>query len=255
MPDVSIIIPSIYPRDLARCVASIERGTRCSYEVVIVAPDCAPECPDSSVIWIREQEPRGAAAAQHVGLDHCSGDFVIALADDFEFFDGWDAWLIPEFEARESAHPTPLVMGLRYDLADWVGTCFGMYYPNFPMMRRACARSIGWFDGDYRQGFSDCDLGMRVWSLGGFCAFSSRPAIFLSRDESGRTVDDVRKGKLYEQADYDRFVARWSPRYGAGWCVAALGSFNVNVSISARPHLVTDGCTILQNHAPSALTA
>jgi hypothetical protein len=149
-------------------------------------------------------------------------------------------------------------MGLRYDRhdgSDWAGTCFGLYYPNFPMMRRAGAVSAGWFDGDYRQGFSDCDLGMRVWNLGGFCAFSSRPAIFLSKDTDGRLVDVVRKSKLYEPADYHRFVARWAPRYGGGWNTAVLQDFNVNVSVGAHAHLVTDDCTIRQNHDPSAIMA
>lgn len=248
---VSIIIPSIYPHDLERCIASIERGTRCEHEVIVVSPHEPP----SPAVWIKEEEPRGAAYAQSVAMEHVKGEFVIAFADDFEFFDGWDKWLIWEFEEREAKHNQPLLMGLRYDQADWVGTCFGLYYPNFPMMRSSMVRKFGWFDGEYQHGFSDCDIGMRIWNIGGFCAFSSRPAIFLSKNEAGKVVDVVRKIKLYEDDDYARFVNRWGQRYGDGWDTTNLQNFNVNISVSAQSHLVSDGCTILKNREPHAILA
>lgn len=243
---ISVTLPTLFPSLLSEAVRNINSATRSPVEILVVSPF---EATGKNVVWIRETSQRGVAAAQHEAGMHATGDFVAASADDYRFSQGWDERLIPDFLQREQKHDGRYVMGMRYAVDDMVGTVFGIYYPNFPFMRREAIEKYGWISPDYRQGFGDCDLGMRVWNRGGVCEFSLDAPLKPLRSQTGSTLDHVRKKSLAADEDIKLFVSRWAPHYGNGWDTSTLRGFNLDVGLFACPYVLEgDKRTIYNNN-------
>ena len=222
---ISITLPSIFPVACARAIKNINETTQGDYEIVVVSP-FDPGTGDGRVLWVPDgQTKTGAAACQHRAAMAATGDIVAAFADDFLFVDCWDDLIINDFLRREARLPaeTPYVLGMRYDCGSLVGTQFGIYYANFPVMRKEQIKKHGWISPDYRMGFGDGDLGMRIWSLGGRCEFSHARVLKV-------TPDDNRKaGQLFAEEDLKLFIKRWGPRFGNGWDTSHIRGFNHDI--------------------------
>src|SRR5690348_2140805 len=99
MPKLSIILPSVFPDDVAATIKSFAESTKSlDYEIVVVSPF---EVAHPRVVWIREANPRGNVAANVEAFRHVSGDFVVAAADDTVVRPGWDELAIKNFLDRE----------------------------------------------------------------------------------------------------------------------------------------------------------
>lgn len=229
---VSITLPSIFPAALDRALANIRATTRGDYEVVVVSP-FRVEADD--VVWIEEIERNGCAFAHTVAAQHATGDFITAMADDCDYAPGWDLAALENYERRAPKDGSLFCLGLNYGA--YVGTVFGIYYPNFPFLRRDHAISVGYYDGNYKRGFGDCDLALKIWSRGGRCEFSGRQLLLM-------TAEDARKGHelsaLYAPEDLEYFAGKWAPRYGRGFGVSSLRAFNIDIDPVLRPALVKD---------------
>jgi hypothetical protein len=259
---ISITLPSIHEDACHRTLDNIRSTTRGAFQIVVVSP-FEVIVDDHHVTWVRELEPRGCAYAHHVAARHAIGDFLVAFADDHEFVDGWDEVAVEEFKRRAVAFRSrviraehgdlsamsvgPFALGLRGAHSGHVGTNFGIYYPYFPMMCRADVHDVGWIDPDYRAGFGDSDLAMRVWSSGGRCEWSEagllRP---MPSDKRKEASDDRRPAAAYTDADLALFIRRWASRYAPGWPIVGIDSFNIDVRSEENMHLV-DGNTICEN--------
>ena len=190
MTKISITIPSLYPDALGRTMDNIEDVTTGDYEVIVVSPFRFER---ENVVWVEETERKGCAAAHHIAAKAATGDFLVAFADDHVFVDGWDAVAIENFRRRESVflqrgghssfEPAPFCLGLRHTYPQHVGTEFGITYPYFPLLRRSAVDRVGWIGPDYRSGFGDSDLGMRVWEAGGRVEFSEEGLIVVTSDD------------------------------------------------------------------------
>lgn len=235
-PKISITLPSIYPTALARTLRNIRDATRCEHEIIVVSPFNPPDArwPRSMIKWIKDPNNNtGPNAAHELAFKEATGEFVVAMCDDHLFVDGHDVIALKDFAEKEAAHPNKaLLFGLRQVYPEQVGTVFGLYYPYFPMMRTKTARALGWFTADYRRGFADCDLAMRVWDAGGICEWSKVGLISVHDD-------DRRKGDIEACApgDMETFLARWAPRYGVGWKTDTLRDFNRDYELSAAEKL------------------
>jgi hypothetical protein len=245
---ISITLPCLYPDLLDRAVANINATTRLPHEILVVGPF---EAKGDNVVWIREDKPRGVAYAQHVAGMAATGDFVAASADDYDFVDGWDDILLTDFLDRERLHGVRYVMGMRYAIDNLVGTTFGMYYPNFPFMRRSSIEYFGWISPEYKRGFGDCDLGMRVWDRGGVCEFSAAEILKPVRNADGSlTLDDQRKRSLAEKEDLELFVRRWGGKYGEGWDTSHLRGFNFDLDITFYGYVLSHGRRSIYHNEP-----
>ena len=99
---VSISLPSLFPDDLAATLKSIRETTHgIEYEALVVSPF---EVAGPDVRWIREDQPRGAAAAHNLAFRHATGDFVMAMTDDCVLRDGWAGFVMDHFQSREGGH-------------------------------------------------------------------------------------------------------------------------------------------------------
>jgi hypothetical protein len=222
-PKISITLPSIYPDALQRCLAGIKSATRNTYEVLVVSPFRVDE---PNVVWIEETERRGCAFAHDVASRRATGEFITAFADDWLYADGWDETVLPDFIDREKRAQGKYLMGLRYDHYDLVGTVFGIYYANFPFVRRSNLDRYGWIGPDYRLGFGDADLSLRVWHRGGRCEFSVEKVLRVTSEDATRK-DTV---ALFSPEDFALFVATWAPIYGKGIRTDNLRDFNIDVA-------------------------
>jgi hypothetical protein len=230
---ISITLPSIHPRALIEALANIEMTSCESVEAVVVSP-FRPRAPTykTKIIWIDEQDHEGPNAAHEAALRKATGDFVLAWVDDHELMKGWDAELLSDFLGRENGTDGPFCLGARQESPAHVGTVFGNYYPYFPFMRRADAARGLWITGEYRVGFADVDLGMRVWSAGGRCEWSRNPLVRVLPDDDRKIGGADWTGEAHtREADTRLFLSRWAARYGVGYDVQNLRGFNVDVPV------------------------
>jgi len=237
---LSISLPSLYPDCLDRALRNIRDATRCDYEVIVVSP--TEPTGYARVTWVEERAGTGTGcnAGHAAALEHMTGEFVTPWVDDHLYVDGWDVLALAAYEDREARFHAqvkakkPFSLGLRHLWPHHVGSLFGIFYPYFPLIRRAYLKRVGWFDPAFKQGFADGDLALRVWSTGGRCEWADRGLIVVHHD------DDRKAGVMFDPADLTLFVARWAARYGAGWDVANLRGFNLDVEPNEFPNLVED---------------
>jgi hypothetical protein len=228
MTKVSITLPSIFPDALNRSLANIRATTTGDYEVVVVSP-FRVEGPD--IIWIEETQRNGCAFAHTVGAAHANGEFITATADDCDYLPGWDQKLIRIYDERAPKDGHSFCLGLHYGL---LGSVFGIYYANFPFLRRDHALSLGYFDGNYKKGFTDSDLGLKVWTSGGRCEYSVEKLIQI-------TAEDKRKGGEDCPADdLGYFLEKWGEKYGRGFDASYMRAINVDFDPDDHPEFVTD---------------
>lgn len=236
---ISFTLPSVFPDDLNRTLDAIYAATRTiDYEIVVVSRF---EVSKPKVKWVREDEARGCVPAHVTAFENASGDFVLAFSDDVTVLPNWDAQAMADFHEREQGR-RPFCLGLHLSTRV-VGTVFGIYYPFFPLVRRATLDAVGFFSDRYQAHFADSDLALRIWEGGGRCEFSSRPLIIHHdpKRDQGRT----RKHRSLA-ADMAVFSERWKSKYGRGWDTDQLEDFNLEINPATQLTLV-NGNTVWLN--------
>ncbi len=247
---ISITLPSIHQDCLEVALANLEKTTKHEHEIIVVSPF---RVFGENVVWIKESEPNGCAAAHARAARFAQGYYLFPFADDHEMVDFWDVNALDEFVKKCSPHANrPFALGLRGIHSSHVGTNYGMYYPYFPFMRRADVAKIGWICGDYRRGFGDSDLAMRVWDAGGRCEWSENTYIRPTTDDKRKETErSHRSGAAYTVSDLATFVKCWGPKYGQGWG-SGIDDFNLDLRPEQNRHL-SIGNTFYCND-PSFLT-
>ena len=251
-PVISLTLPSVHEDALAEAIGNIAAATTYPCELVVVSSFKPPSIPSAHIriAWVKESARSGCSAAHAAGALAASGELILAWADDHLFTRGWDQPIVAEFRAREALFksmapgpysPGPYSLGLRRHGSEYVGTEFGIYYPYFPLMRLSDVQKIGWLGKEWRKGFGDSDLALRVWTAGGRCEWSTTRVVMTGEHDKrkvtgqGEEADDA---ALFHADDMKLFVERWAPRYGWGWDTSHLRGFNLDVVPETIPHLV-----------------
>lgn len=229
---ISITLPSLHRELLVSVCENIVWTTRERPEIIVVSPFQPYEVPGSRIAWVREDEPKGISAAHAAAFAQASGEFVFPWADDHYFNDGWDEVLLAEFKQREEVSAGPLSLGPRFVVPhNNVETIFGRYYPCFPLMRRRGVESVGgWLSPEFKVGFSDPDLGMRVWAAGGRCEWST--SRFLRPSQSNARYP----GDGFEErfkTDAALLVQKWFHLASENWDLSDTSRYNVGVDLGA----------------------
>lgn len=243
---ISVTLPSLYPEVLVTCVDNLRWTARGKLEIIVVAPFDLP--PRDNVLVVREQERRGIAAAHAVAARHATGDYLFPWADDHLMMDGWDEAALAEHEEGRKYSPV-FSLGLRHIAPhNNVETIFGMYYPCFPLMLRADVEAIGgWLSADFKAGFSDDDLGLRVWEKAGRCEWSKIRPVRPTQATARRVAGDPRIYAATMRADFDLLCERheWIAQ---DWPTEDTSLCNIGLC-PEMTRLATDNNTIFCTHA------
>jgi hypothetical protein len=244
---ISITLPSLYPDALMRTLQNIQATTKQAHEIIVVSP--FDPMVANSVVWIKEAQPIGCNAAHMAAMGMVGGEFVTGWVDDHVYLDDWSDIVVEDFLEREALFHAkcpgmPFVLGLRHIDPAHVGTEFGIYYPYFPFMRTSTARSFGWFTDEYRVGFADSDLAMRIWSAGGRCEWTCQGLIMHLPDDGQKHKDAASwpglDGAHCVPGDMSLFLAKWASKYGVGWDISHLRGFNIDVTPERFPQFMDE---------------
>ena len=244
---LSLTLPTLFPGPAMRVIENVRATVRdIDYEIIVVGPF---EVTGPDIQWVREETPRGSAAASATAYEHSTGDVICPIADDAEFKPGWAEEGVGALVKFERGRPYAAGIGQTNQI---VGTVFGIYYPFFPMVRRSTLDAVGgFFSPRYKHHFTDADLAFRIWSVGGACGFTERDYIEIKPRDVGDSVkaaerlDASRNESL--RRDMDAFLGLWGARYGKGWKTDDLRDFNIDVDPIFRM-FVADENTIYVNH-------
>lgn len=234
---ISITLPSLHREQLVSVVENITWTARTHPEVIIVSPFQPYQVPGSRIVWVREDEAKGVSAAHAAAFAAATGEFVIPWADDHYFTDGWDEVLVGEFKKREMETGIgglgAFALGPRFVVPhNNVETIFGRYYPCFPLMRRQTVVDVGgWLSPEFKVGFADPDLGMRVWEAGGRCEWSTARLLRPSQN-------NVRyPGEGFEtkfKTDAALLVRKWFHLASDRWDLSDTSRYNVGIDLGAE---------------------
>jgi hypothetical protein len=244
---ISVTLPSLYPEVLVTCLDNMRWTARGRLEILVVSPFQPPVGAwggggrgGGEVIWVREMQRLGIAAAHAQAAAKATGDYLFPWADDHLMMDGWDEAAVAEHENirfKPGLKDAPILsLGLRAIAPhDKVELMFGKYVPCWPLMLRSDVEKVGgWLNGGFRAGYSDADLGLRVWEAGGRCEWSKvrpvRPTqnnVRPGQWESGAHADALR-------ADLDLLCSRHEDA-ARGWPTHDASLCNVSVDLDAHP--------------------
>ena len=210
--ELSIIVASLRPGQLEKCLESIEHHTaNVDYEVVVIAP--FPVCPRPRLVYIPEIEPIGMYVAVNMGFARAQGKYIINIPDDARATLNWAANML----AFMKPHDTEIFEGnfRHFDLINGERPepgYYGKLYAPFFCIRKAVAIRIGGLMRTcYHRFFGDPDLSMRVWFSNG--AVATCPDAWVYHNDCKDRVYQNGYDK-YFATDRDTFMWRWQPVYG-----------------------------------------
>lgn len=224
--EVSIIIASLRPNELKRCLDSIYGCSEgIDYEVVVVSPfDIEPH---PRVVHVKEKKAEGNYNAVAKGYKKAKGEYIVVLSDDLVVTQGWlqnmVAFMRPHDNEVFQGRFKHMVMhesgGQSVVLERPLMNYFGYMFSGFPCMRRDKLDQIGGlFDNTLLHGFwGDPDLGLRVWSYTRVVGYNGSvqtcpDSVILAYpclDELDRTSKEK-----WQQSDGEAFCRRWEPILG-----------------------------------------
>jgi GT2 family glycosyltransferase/tetratricopeptide (TPR) repeat protein len=240
-PLCSIIIPVWNKAELTRqCLTKLAEATRgIDYEVVIVDNGSTDETPaflrrlSGDVRIVTNAENRGFAKACNQGAALAKGRYLVFLNNDTIPLPGWLNALVDEVEThaevavvgskllyedgtvqhagvafswtwstpyhiyRGVSRQAPMV-GRRRELQAVTGACM--------LIRREQFEAVGGFDEDYRNGFEDIDLCLKVRERGGRIVYQPKSVLYhLESQTPGR--------KDHDRANAKRLCGRWGHKW------------------------------------------
>ena len=192
----SVIIP-VYnrPDEIEELLGSLARQSFKDFEAIVVEDGSALPCKDVvdrysqqinvTYLW---KENGGPAAARNMGVEACSGEYVLILDSDCVVPDGYLNAVEQEllqhpcdtFGGPDKAHSgfSPLQKAINYTMTSFFTTGgirggkkkLDKFYPrSFNMgMKRSCYKALGGFSADMRFG-EDIDLSLRIFEAGYSC--------------------------------------------------------------------------------------
>lgn len=209
-PLVSIVLPSLRPSQLARCLASIERYTEgIDYEVVMVSPfDIEPH---PTVVHVKEAKSEGTYKAVASGYEQAKGEYIIHIADDCRATPRWAANMIAfmrphDDEIFEGNFRHFNVKGERPEPG-----YYGKLFAPFLCIRRDKVTRIGGLMDCYYKSFrGDSDLSLRVWYNGGRVETCPNAWVYHAECDDGIHKSSYNS---YFVRDKEAFIRRWHHIY------------------------------------------
>lgn len=208
MKELSIIIPSLRPQELAGCIKSIQNFTEdIDFEIIVISPFSPFDFGfDKRIVWVKRDQRDGVVAAVNAGYPHATGIWITTLSDEVRVMHGWAKNMIDFLKDQKSLD----VMGNFRVVEHGEHPQFlyyGMLFSIFPFLRKSLADKIGGlFDPAFGAFYADPDLGMRVWAACGKVVTCPNAFVFhpYRRDEINE-----RSRLNHEEKDKETFIKRW----------------------------------------------
>jgi glycosyltransferase involved in cell wall biosynthesis len=111
--EVSVVIPTAFDNIeyLQQALASIERCTAMTYEIIVVLNGDQPKsrkiCEAYSVRIVELEENYGFGVAMNAGFEEAKGECIVAMNDDVILTKDWDIYLREVLETFHTKNPLP----------------------------------------------------------------------------------------------------------------------------------------------------
>ena len=228
MPELSIVIPTCQRAELLdRSLNSVERGTHCDYELIIVDGAStdgtegvlarAKQRLGNRIQIIREERREGFTKAINKGFRAATGRYLCWLNDDARPVPGTLDQTLEQI-TKASAQVGLLAMfhafnGLRnvaYESRMYGGVyrllhVRGTLYVNFGMGKRETFANLGYFDEGYFCGGADPDFSLKIWNSGLRVEPAYLTAIEHDEHEDARRGEDAKR----IEDDNKRLFGKW----------------------------------------------
>ena len=228
MPDLSIIIPTCQRAPLLRrCLASIQTGTHCDYEIIVVdgastdgtraVLSTAKKALGNRLRVIREKQRQGFVRAANRGFQAAAGRHLLWLNDDARPRPGAidlalaqmisstsDVGLLALFHAW--TQPRNIAYQMVLDRATYrLLHIRGTLYANFGLGRRDTFAALGYFDDGFYFNGADPDFSLKVWQAGLRVEPAYGAAVDHEEFADARREADAQHG----ERDNQRLFSKW----------------------------------------------
>jgi GT2 family glycosyltransferase len=211
MKDISIILPSLRPREVNKTISEFyDTNSDVNYEIIVVSPF---EVMGLNVKWIPESERLGTIMANNIALAFVKGRYVVYFSDDVSpttdclenmiYF--MDKQRAPFIGAFKMTTPTGKEIG-PFGAYNKLYACYGC------ISIKTMNLVVGYLDMAFKDSWADIDLSLRVWEAGGSVEIC-QDAIVIPR----QIEDDIyKKHRESFQTDYQTFLGKWHHKLGKG---------------------------------------
>ncbi len=216
--EVSILLPSLRPAQLKKCIERIyvTHPRYNDYEILVISPlDLEKEIKTfrgaERIRFIKETSKKGMHAALELGVKEATGKYIFVISDD-------------QLLDRDALNHMSALMNKQTNKYNMTGTrchnlwliepdqtIYGMYYTLTAFIRRDIIAEIGGlYDTTFRSYLGDTDLSLRIRQKGGNVLKCSKAWI-----ETNNVLDAVNSERNEDwEEDYKKFFDRWDCIYG-----------------------------------------
>ncbi len=220
---VSIIIPTIRPKTIAKFAKRVQETTKdIDYELIVVSPCNLDLSSFKNTIFIKEEKKSNKYIATIKGIEASTGDYLITQGDYFFYETDTIKNLVENFEKKGLALSSPRINDFYCVHPDC--TLYGFYYMRLPFISREWAEKIGGFMDPYYQHFyGDIDITMRVLQLGGKVEICQNSFVEVCETED----EDIKDTSLPSDSDCIYFNDKWNPIFNHRENFADIKDFNL----------------------------
>lgn len=159
---ISVILPSVRPDNLWRCLNAVDHASRgINIETIIVA-DFKPIYIPISAFWIYAPERKGTIDAINKGFDVSQGEYIFVTSDEAILGDG----ALVSLENMCKFYDNKVLLSPAH-VPDFPFFYYKKWFAAFPFAHRSLIDKVGGlFDPVYKSFYADPDLSLRAYTHG-----------------------------------------------------------------------------------------
>jgi len=221
MYKVSILIPSMRPKEIRRCINSIHETIKdIEYEIIVISPlnlekELIKNGSVKHIKFIKETKREGTTKGIEIGYKNSIGEYIFVIPDDTVLQTDCIKNLLKFSEEHKEELFLTGPRGSNLWEIECEETIYGKYYPCNPFIKRVDVEKLGYlFDIEYKNYFQDPDLALRVLHNNG--------KVEICKDawcSNHVVLDKLTEERVIENFDddFNKFTEKWHSIYGKGF--------------------------------------
>lgn len=216
---LSIILPSMRPKQIEDCLWSIMEYTFLPYEIILIVDEIKNFLPIinkinhnpaylKNIIILKDTIKNGTVYPINLGLKYAQGEYIVTLSDDARVTPCWADEMYDYLQKQDQS--IPLLGNFRvYDNKEEYGPIgyFGKIFSMFPFIKKTDIDKVGgYYLSDFNAHYADPDLGMRTWNCGGKVITCPYAWIYHTYNGDKLHKDNYNK---YFKKDEETFTKKW----------------------------------------------